>query len=235
MGRFDFESMSQDEDAVVKLQLNSTGNIFTASTSREATLSDETGRLFKGVSTLFDAMAKAMSESGRDLFDYDGWMTLLQGSGLFVQLERYDRNLEIRSCAVPVGTQIIQQALPGISDGASMDIAKRVLLAIGGKLEGSREDEKKRFGHLMFINEEIMGCASVSVRLFYASRESHAAVIALPCHKMSARGFYQKQIANNFLLVDAGKVSKYECGNDSAEGAYNYKGLVESMLTLLNK
>ncbi|MEQ6890450.1 hypothetical protein ABE957_17385 [Halomonas sp. CS7] len=227
------DEVSGDSEASVRFRLNATGNIFTSTTSKDGEVSEEAKELFKSVTVLFSAMTKAMQDANKDLFDYDSWVNLIGKTGYFVEVQKFRQTLEIKSCELSVDTQVVQQMLPGVTSGNSMEIAKSVLSAINGKFGASSEGSTSKLAHLMFINEEVMGAASVTVRLFYATKESHEAITESPCHKTVSRSFSQNQEANTFLFVDPDTIAKYADRYDPDRVPESYSRLIEHLADLL--
>lgn len=222
-----------DTEASVKFRLNTTGNIFTSTTSKDGQVSDEAKALFKSVTVLFSAMTKAMHDAGKDLLDYASWVDLIGKTGYFVEMQKFQKTLEIKSNELTIDTQVVQQILPGITSGNSMEIAKSVLTAINGKFGASSQDENTKFAHLMFINEEIMGAASVTVRLFYASKKSHVAITQSPCHKTVSKSISQQQEANTFLFVDPDTIAQYADKYDPDKAPASYNKLIGYLSDLI--
>lgn len=218
-----------DREASVTFRINSTGNIFTSTTNINGEVSDAARNLFKSITVLFAAMTKAMSDSGKDLFDYDAWAKLIGGTGYFVEMSKYQRNLVIKSSELSVDTQIVQQLLPGLTSGSSLDIAKSVLQAMNGKFSSSETTDDSKIGHLLFINEEIMGAASVTVRLFFASKKTHETTTSSPCHKTVKTSFEQLQEANTFLFVDPDTIAEYAEKYDPEKKPEAYQRLIDSL------
>lgn len=229
----DGDKKDGDSEADVKFRLNATGNIFTSTTSGDGQVSDEAKALFKSVSVLFSAMTKAMRDANKDLFDYEAWASLIGKSGYFVEMQEFHQTLDIKSSDLTIDTQIVQQLLPGITGGSSLSIAKSVLGAFSGKFSSSTTDEKSKLAHLLFINEEIMGSATVTVRLFFASKASHTTITQSPCHQRVTKSFQQEQAANTFLFVDPDTIAQYADKYDPEKVPESYKNLIDSLSKLI--
>lgn len=224
------QANNSDEEESIKYRLNQTGNIFYAITGN--TLQQETKELFDSVRVLFAAMTKAMSDKGISLFDYDKLSRIITGSGFFVEVQKYQKTLKIKSGSLEVNTQVVQQLLPGLKTGSSLEIAKNVLSAIDGEFSASKENETFKFGHLLFICEELFGAPSVTVRLFFASKESHKTLTSSPCHKSVSTSFEQLQEANTFLFVSPDNIAKY--ASKFGQHPEEYENLIEQLKSLLN-
>jgi hypothetical protein len=198
-----------NHDADTTFKLNTTGNIFYSVTTPEDKLGEDTKDLFNSVTVLFAAMAKAMADNDKTLFDYDAWNKIISQSKFFVPVEKYEKNIQIEANSLSIDTQVIQQLLPGLTSGSSMDIAKGVLQAMNGTFEAHKTDENTKFAHLMFICEEIFGAPSVTVRLFYASAQSHVKITSSPCHKTTSKTFTQVQKGDTFLFVEPATIAKF--------------------------
>lgn len=219
-----------DEEEKVRFRMNQTGNIFYATTSQE--LQKETKNLFDSVTVLFAAMTKAMAEKGFSLFNYDKWSALIGKTGYFVEVQKFQKQVNIKSGSLSVDTQIVQQLLPGLTSGSSLEIAKNVLSAVNGEFAASKEDEKIKIGHLLFICEELFGAPSVTVRLFFASKESHKTITSSPCHKSVSTSFEQLQEANTFLFVSPDTIAAF--AKKFGEQPEEYTNLIERLKNLLD-
>lgn len=196
-----------DSEESVRYRMNQTGNIFYSTTS--PLIQEETKELFNSVSVLFAAMTRAMKDQGYDLFDYAEWSKLIRGTGYFVEVTKLYKTITISSSYLTIDTQIVQDLLPGLKQGSSMDIAKSVLRGIGGKFELNTSTAKTEFGHLLFICEELFGAASITVRLFKASKDSHKKVTKSGCHESSTTTYTQEQEADTFLFVSPATIAKF--------------------------
>lgn len=224
---------SGDSEANVQFRLNATGNIFTSTTSNDGQVGEDAKALFRSVTVLFSAMTKAMHDAGKDLFDYDAWASLIGKSGYFVEMAKFHETLTIKSSELTIDTQIVQQLLPGLTSGSSMEIAKSVLNSLNGKFSASETGDSTKLAHLLFINEEIMGSPSVTVRLFFATKESHTSVTKSPCHQTTQKSFSQEQQANTFLFVDPETIAKYADQYDPDNRPESYRNLIDSLSGLL--
>lgn len=214
---------ASDAEKYALLRINQTGNILFVLTSPELTI--RTKKLFASVAALFAAMSSAMNQSGRSLFDYEAWRSLVGKSGFFVEVQKNRNLLTIKNSGVNVNTQIIQQLIPGLSSGSAMAIANGVLSAVKGEFQATERDENAKRGHLLFICEELYGAPSVTVRLFYASKKSHCALFQPPCDKSVNATFEQLQEAHTFLFVSPDTIAEYAT-LFTAQPA-RYKNLIE--------
>jgi len=214
-----------DSEKEVQFRLNRTGNIFYSSTS--AVLQDDTKDMFDSVTVLFAAMTKAISDKGKSLFDYNTWSQMISKTGYFVEVQKFEKNLEIKSNSVTIDTQVVQGLIPGLTSGSSLEIAKSVLNALNGEFKISSTDESTKLGHLLFICEELFGAPSVTVRLFFASKKSHTKVTSSPCHKSTSMTFEQLQEANTFLFVSPPTIKKY--ASDYGDHPEEYSKLIEKL------
>lgn len=196
-----------DKEQKIKFRLNQTGNIYYAVTSNEMT--EATKKLFDSVVVLFAAMTTALAQADKTLFDYDAWGKLIRSSGYFVEIQKMKKHLTIKSNTLSVDTQIVQQLLPGITSGSSMDIAKGVLSALNGEFSASQTTEDTKIAHTLFICEELFGAPSVTVRLFFASKKSHESITQSPCHKTVSTTIDLDQEANTFLFVSPETIAEF--------------------------
>ncbi len=214
---------ASDTEKYALLRINQTGNILFVLTSPELTI--RTKKLFASVAALFAAMSSAMNQSGRSLFDYEAWRSLVGKSGFFVEVQKNRNLLTIKNSGVNVNTQIIQQLIPGLSSGSAMAIAHGVLSAVKGDIKEAEHDENAKRGHLLFICEELFGAPSVTVRLFYASKKSHRALSQPGYDKSVTATFEQLQEAHTFLFVSPDAIAEYDT-IFTAQPA-RYKNLIE--------
>jgi hypothetical protein len=196
-----------DKEKGVQFRLNQTGNIFYSMSSRE--LQGETKKLFESVTVLFAAMAKALASKNKTIFDYDAWGKIIAKSGYFIEVQKFQKTLSLKSGSLTIDTQVIQQLIPGLTSGSSLEIAKGVLNALNGEFKKEEAVEKTKLAHILFICEELFGAPSVTVRLFFASQESHKAMTSTPCHKTTSVSFEQLQEANTFLFVSPRTIAEF--------------------------
>lgn len=218
-----------DSEASVQFRLNQTGNIFYATSSKE--LAQESKDLFNSVTVLFSAMTAALSKKGKDLFDYDVWGSVIKQSGFFIEVQKFQKELTIENNSVTIDTQVVQQILPGLKSGNSMDIATSVLSALSGKYSVDKFDAKSKFAHLLFICEELFGAPSVTIRLFFASKESHKLLTSSPCHKSASSKIVQTQQADTFLFVDPKTIAKFSA--QFAASNPDYEALIAKLQTYI--
>jgi len=198
-----------DSEKSVQFRLNQTGNVYYSFTTQEDKLQEDAKNLFQSVLVLFAAMTRALAQKGKDLFDYDAVGGMIRKSGFFAEVQKYQKTLSIASNSITIDTQVIQQLLPGLTSGSSMEIAKGVLSSLNGEYLASTQNQNQKFGHLLFICEELFGSPMVTVRLFFASKASHTAITSSPCHKTSSTNFEQKQEANTFIFVSPETIAKF--------------------------
>lgn len=216
---------SADSEKDVHFRLNQTGNIFYSTTSPE--LQDATKKLFNSVTVLFGAMTKALAEKNKSLFDYDAWSAMISKSGYFIEVQKFENSLTIESGSLTIDTQIVQQLLPGLQSGSSMEIAKSVLSALGGEYRSDQMEEKTKLGHLLFICEELFGSPSVTARLFFASKETHKKITSSPCHTTTTVTIHQLQEADTFLFVSPDTIA--ELAGQFANIPEAYKSLIDKL------
>ncbi len=218
-----------DTEMIVKFRLNQTGNIFYSTTSD--LLQAETKKLFDSVTVLFVAMAQALKGKGKDLFDYDSWSNVIIKSGYFIEVSKYRKTLSIENNSIALNTQIIGQLLPGLTTGNSLEIAKGVLSAINGEYSSSRMDAGTKLGHILFICEELFGAPSITVRLFYLTKQSHEKITSSPCHRSVSESFEQLQEGNTFLFVSPDTIAEF--GDKFGETSEALKNLIKKLSDLI--
>ncbi len=220
---------SPDTETGVHFRLNQTGNIFYATTSPE--LQKDTRDLFNSVTVLFAAMTKALADKKKTLFDYAAWTSLISKSGYFIEVQKFEQNMVIESSSLTIDTQVVQQLLPGITSGNSMEIAKSVLSAINGTYSSKAANDESKSGHILFICEELFGAPSVTVRLFFASKKSHEKITASPCHKTTSTTIEQVQQADTFLFVSPDTIAQF--AGRFGEHPESYTKLIEKLSGLI--
>lgn len=210
-----------DGELRVNFRLNATGNIWYSTTSKDESLSTETKALFNSVSVLFSAMTKVMAEANKSLFDFDDWSKLIRKSGYFIEAGKVQKHISIQATTVSVDTQILSQLLPGIDKAPSaMQIGKDILSALNGEYGGMQKKEDAKMAHLLFICEEILGDASVSIRLFFADSKQMELMTKSPCHKSSTESYEQEQRIDTFRFVSPEQISKYAKDFEKDDPAY---------------
>lgn len=209
-----------DSEQKVSFRMNTTGNIFYSTSSEKIT--EETKNLFDTVAVLFAAMTRAAALKGKSLFDYDVWSKMIANSGFFAQVQDFSCDLEIKSHSISIDTQIVQELLPGIKDGTqTMAIAKSVLSALNMQMSKDTSNESTKVAHLLFICEELFGAPSVTVRLFYATKQTHTEITKTRCSQTTNVDIHQTQQADTFLFVDPQKIAAQIGGLSTDQQAYN--------------
>lgn len=214
-----------DKEKDVQFRLNQTGNIFYSTSSPE--LQGETKKLFDSVTVLFAAMTKALASKNKTIFDYDAWGKIIAKSGYFIEVQKFEKTLSLKSGSLTIDTQVIQQLIPGLTSGSSLEIAKGVLNALNGEFKKEGADEKTKLAHILFICEELFGAPSITVRLFFASQESHKAMTSSPCHKTTSVSFEQLQEANTFLFVSPDTIAEF--AGKFGDSPEEYNKLIEKL------
>jgi hypothetical protein len=212
-------NLNPDSEKSVEFRLNQTGNIFYSTTSPQ--IEEDTKKLFESITVLFAAMTKALAQKNKDLFDYDAWSSIISKSGYFIEVQKFETTLTIESNSLTIDTQVVQQLLPGLKSGSSMEIAKSVLSALNGKFSSQGTTDETKFGHLLFICEELFGSPSITVRLFFATKKSHASITSSSCHNTTSKQFSQTQEANTFLFVSPETIAKFADDFNKTPDSYN--------------
>jgi len=196
----------KDSEKKVEFRMNQTGNIYYSTTALE--LGDETKKLFKSVTVLLGAMTTALRKSGKTLFDYEAWTALLGQCGFFTEIQKFEKTMSIKSNQISLDTQIVNNLLPSLT-GNSLEIAKSIVQAIGSGFKSTEAKESSKLGHLLFICEELFGAPTITIRLFFASMESHKQVVETSCHKSTTQSFEQLQESNTFLFVSPEDIAEF--------------------------
>jgi len=224
------ETNTGDSEQSVLFRMNQTGNIYYATTTPQ--LNEETKKLFDSVTVLFTAFTKALRDNGFTLFDYEAWTNLIGKSNYFVEVQKFQKNLEIKSGTMSIDTQIVEQLLPGLT-GSSLGIAKNILSALSGEFASSSADEETKIGHILFICEELFGAPSVTVRLFFASKKSHKETISNPCYKATHTSFEQLQESNTFLFVSPDTIAEFAAKFDPEKVPEDFNNLIKHLSDLI--
>ncbi|WP_333669644.1 hypothetical protein [Acinetobacter guillouiae] len=214
-----------DKEKKIQYRLNSDGTIYYVIGTDK--LSEKASKLFESVDVLFAAMSTAIGQEGKSLMDYEIWGRMIRASGYFVETQKMYRNLQIKSSSVSIDTQLIQQLIPGLKTGASLDIAKGVLSAFSGEFSTKDEKDETKLAHLLFICEDIVDSPKVLVRLFFASKKSHEIITASPCHKSTSVEINMIQEANSFRFVDPDSIAEF--AKKFKELPQEYKNLIENL------
>lgn len=222
---------SGDSEESVHYRMNQTGNIFYSTTSQS--IQDKTKEMFDSISVLFAAMTAAMAKNDKDLFDYDAWGKLIRGTGYFIEVSKLEKTLTIKNNSISIDTQIIQDLIPGLKSGNSMEIAKGVLSSISGTYAAGGTHEASKFGHILFICEELFGAPSVTVRLFFGSKDSHSKVTSSPCHSTTSVTIEQKQEADTFLFVSPDTIAKF--ASTFGDHPQAYTDLIDKLSKLITE
>jgi len=176
--------------ATKQFVVNATGNLYVATTlsspDTPQNISKEAEEAFGQVSVFFAALTKAMSDSGKSLFDYDALNKLINGSGLFVSVTKSEVEFESSSWGVTFSNQLIQTLLGLSGNLAAITQSLRSLIASVGKtgiaIKGEKGHEAKRVGTIVFVCEYLMGAVSITPIVFSIDKEKNSKALETgPC------------------------------------------------------
>lgn len=160
--------------ATKQFVVNATGNLFVATTlsspDTPQDISKEAEEAFGQVSVFFAALTKAMSDSGKSLFDYNALNKLIKGSGLFVNVTKSEVEFESSSWGVTFSNQLIQTLLGLSGNLAAIAQSLRSLIASVGKegisIKKDESSKDTKVGTIVFVCEYLMGAVSITPIVF---------------------------------------------------------------------
>lgn len=181
--------------ATKQFVVNATGNLFIATTlsspDTPEDISEEAKKAFGQVSVFFAALTKAMSESGKSLYDYDALNNLIKGSGLFVNMVKSTVQFESKSWGVTFSNQLIQTFLGLSGNLAAIAQSLRSLIASVGsegiKVAKSSSSSEAKVGTIIFVCEYLMGAVSITPLVFSIDAKKYEKELSAgPCFKASS-------------------------------------------------
>ena len=217
--------------------VNATGNLFIATTlsspDTPENISDEAKEAFGQVSVFFAALTKAMSDSGKSMYDYDALNKLIEGSGLFINVAQSTIKFESSSWGVTFSNQLIQSLLGLSGNLAALSQSLRSLISSVGsegiKVSRNTSETNQKVGTIMFVCEYLMGAVSITPIVFSIdANESKGALELGPCFKANR----QKKsflIEKEVHLFVPPKFVHYAAELNEAMSDPEFNNLVESM------
>lgn len=181
--------------ATKQFVVNATGNLYVATTlsspDTPQNISQEAEEAFGQVSVFFAALTKAMSDSGKSLFDYDALNKLIKGSGLFVNVTKSEVEFESSSWGVTFSNQLIQTLLGLSGNLAAITQSLRSLISSVGKeglsVKGDKSHEASKVGTIVFVCEYLMGAVSITPIVFSIDKKKNASALKVgPCFNAEA-------------------------------------------------
>ncbi len=223
--------------ATKQFVVNATGNLFIATTlsspDTPEDISEEAKEAFGQVSVFFAALTKAMSESGKSLYDYEALNGLIKGSGLFINITKSTIQFESKSWGVTFSNQLIQTLLGLSGNLAAIAQSLRSLIASVGSegIEVAKKGSKsrKQIGTIIFVCEYLMGAISITPLVFSIDANLAEKSLKLgPCFKQDSKKktFYIEKEVHLFVPP---KFIDHASKLNEAMSDPEFNNLVESM------
>lgn len=229
--------------ATKQFVVNATGNLFVATTlsspNTPEDISEEAKEAFGQVSVFFAAMTKAMSESGADsLYDFEALNKLIEGSGLFINMNQSTIEYESSSWGLEFSNELIQ-GLFGLS-GDLTKIAQSLRSLIGSlgkegfKFASKRESTGKKIGTIVFVCEYLMGAVSITPLVFYIEVDKNKKELKVgPCFNSNSDSL-TITIEKEVHMFVPPKFIEYASELNQAMADPEFNNLVESMKKSIN-
>jgi IPT/TIG domain len=238
--------------AVKYYVFNETGNIMLATTQGKGneSVNPSTMALFAEVAVFFAAMTKAITTTPRrgatppyaptdyyTIYDYDALEGIVNGSGMFINVNREDLQYSTSSVTVTFTTEFIE-ALLGIAltDGVGAAALLATLNAMGKQATFSYASTQKyhQIGNLLFVCEYLVGMPIVSVLYFYLDQQAVQTVVtASPCVTVSDTSFDLTIHKDTFLFVPPAWIREYGGDLASVAGDEAYQELIKQLQALI--
>lgn len=223
--------------ATKQFVVNATGNLFVATTlsspGTPENISDEAKTAFGQVSVFFAAMTKAMSESGKSLYDFESLNNLIKGSGLFVNITKSTVKFESKKWGVAFSNELIQ-ALLGLSGNLAsvVDSLRSLIGSIGSEgfnIGSSKNNASKTVGTVIFVCEYLMGAVSITPLVFYIDAAQNMSTLEVgPCFNHNSQKM-TLNIEKEVHLFVPPKFIEYASELNQAMSDPEFNNLVEAM------
>ncbi len=223
--------------ATKQFVVNATGNLFVATTLNSPdsaqNISKEAEEAFGQVSVFFAALTKAMSDSGKSLFDYEALNKLIKGSGLFVNITKSKVRFESSSWGVTFSNQLIQSILGLSGNLAAVSESLRSLISSVGKegmsVKSDKNNKTTKVGTIVFVCEYLLGAISITPIVFSIdTADKENTIEAGPCFKASAKKSIFKVDKEVHLFVPP-KFVHHAAELNEAMSDPEFNNLIESM------
>ena len=238
--------------AVKYYVFNETGNIMMATTQGKGDnpVNPSAMALFEEVAVFFAAMTKAITTTPRrgatppyaptdyyTIYDYDALEGIVNGSGMFVNVNREDLQYSTTSVTVTFNIEFIE-ALLGIAltDGVGAAALLSTLNAMGKQATFSYASTRKyqQIGNLLFVCEYLLGMPIVSVLYFYLDEQDVETVVnASPCVTVSDSSFNLTIHKDTFMFVPPAWIREYGGDLASVAGDEAYQELIKQLQALI--
>jgi len=142
-------------------------------------------------------VTKALSDLGKNLFDYEAVNKVIAGSGFFVQLAEELKDVTTTSTSVTIDTQIVEAIVGGLT-GNALAAAKGILKSLGSKLtiDSSSKDSKSRVAHLQLFCQYLFGLGTVCVKVYGINIDENQTSLRTPCI-----GFAKQAVRSWFIAL----------------------------------
>jgi hypothetical protein len=202
--------------------------IFVTTVKDESSISPDVLKTFQRASVLFGAISKAIAESGKNLFDYDAYNTILGKSENFTATELEDKTFTHTDKSISLNLSIIGQIIgAAVAPEASIAL-EGVVSSIGSILNASAEKDKEvsKIAKAMLWIEEIMGVPDISIQLWYVERDSMKTVTHTNCSDTTSESVTFKYYTQEFTFLDPDWISKF---SKDFEDNPEFESLVDKM------
>jgi hypothetical protein len=226
---------------------NETGNIMIATTEPDTSKIDPSVRnVFEEVAVFFAALTKAITSTPRPgakepyaqedyytIYDYVALESIVNRSGLFVNVHREDIQYSTTSITATFNIEFIEAVLGVVlTDGIGAAALMSSLNAMGKQATFSYNSSGKaqEIGNLLFVCEYLFGMPIVNVLYFYLDEtETTTVVKASPCVTISDKSFKLKIHKDTFLFVLPEWIKKYAGNLASVADDPDYQQLVKQL------
>ena len=233
-----------------ELRLQQTGNIMIASTEAKGPISQAATALFEEVAVFFAAMTKAITTTPKPgatqpyaptdfytIYDYDALEGIVNGSGLFVNVNREDLQYARQSVTITFNLEFIEAVLGIVlTDGIGAGPLLATLNAMGKQATFSYTATQtyQKIGNLLFVCEYLLGLPLVTVLYFYLDETDVETVVsASPCIKVSASAITINIHKDSFMFVPPAWIREYGGDLASVQGDQTYQQLVLQLQSLI--
>lgn len=236
-------SKSTDIPATKQFAVNATGNLFVATTLNGSAngvsgISAEAEEAFGQVSVFFAAMTKAMSDSGKSLYDVDALNKLIAGSGLFVKVSQTNTTFKSNAFGLSLSSELIQMLL-GLSGnlaaiGKSLAGLIKSVGQVSVTLSKDETQSVSNVGSIIFVCEYLLGAVSiVPIVVSTSTTQAAKSFTAGPCLKSQSSETKINFQKDTYLFVPPTFV-KYAADLNEAMSDPEFVNLIEKMKQDIN-
>ncbi len=224
---------------------NGTGNVMISSTIQEKeSLDANVQKVFAEASVFYAGMVRAITtltnpktKKPYSIYDYDAIKSIVDGSGLFVNVTQEDVKFSTESVGANFSKELIEGLLGLATGTGELAFAQAMVSSIGNhgfKVSQSSESKESKVGSIIFICEYLMGVPTISVMVVYMQVDKHTQQLQIgPCIKEQSTTMDWKLHKDTYLFVTPSFITEYSGEIDEVQNDAAYTDMVNWFQSLV--